>query len=176
MSTMSLRLPESIHSQLKTLAKQEGVSINQLVVTAVAEKLSALMTAEYLAKRARRGSREEFDRDKLAEGLSKALTRRPVGSDAAGEAADEIEAAWAFADAATVAASIGDARAESYAHGYLASLYEMRGRLDERGRWYLPLESIGDLVGHAGPVFVQARIRSADAGAPGTLSNVISVP
>ena len=38
------------------------------------------------------GTREEFDRDKLAEGLSKALTRRPVGSEAAGEAADQIEA------------------------------------------------------------------------------------
>lgn len=39
------------------------------------------------------GTREEFDRDKLADGLSKALTRRPVGADAADEAADEIEAA-----------------------------------------------------------------------------------
>ncbi|MEX1296356.1 MAG: transcriptional regulator NrdR [Candidatus Limnocylindrales bacterium] len=39
------------------------------------------------------GSREEFDRDKLAEGLKKALVRRPVGPTAADEAADEIEAA-----------------------------------------------------------------------------------
>ena len=39
------------------------------------------------------GTREEFDRDKLADGLSKALTRRPVGDDAADAAADEIEAA-----------------------------------------------------------------------------------
>ncbi len=37
------------------------------------------------------GSREEFDRDKLAAGLAKALTRRPVGRDAAEEAADAIE-------------------------------------------------------------------------------------
>ena len=37
------------------------------------------------------GSREEFDRDKLAAGLTKALTRRPVGRDAAEEAADAIE-------------------------------------------------------------------------------------
>lgn len=56
-----MRLPESIHGQLKLLAKQDGVSINQLVVTAVAEKLSALMTAEYLEERARRGSRERFE-------------------------------------------------------------------------------------------------------------------
>ncbi len=38
-------------------------------------------------------TREEFDRDKLADGLSRALTRRPVGADAADEAADAIEAA-----------------------------------------------------------------------------------
>jgi transcriptional repressor NrdR len=39
------------------------------------------------------GRREEFDRDKLAAGLAKALTRRPVEADAAVRAADEIEAA-----------------------------------------------------------------------------------
>jgi transcriptional repressor NrdR len=39
------------------------------------------------------GSREEFERDKLAAGLAKALTRRPVGPGAADEAADAIEAA-----------------------------------------------------------------------------------
>ncbi|MDP8905407.1 MAG: transcriptional regulator NrdR [Chloroflexota bacterium] len=39
------------------------------------------------------GRREEFDRDKLAAGLAKALTRRPVPSDSAVKAADEIEAA-----------------------------------------------------------------------------------
>jgi transcriptional repressor NrdR len=39
------------------------------------------------------GRREEFDRDKLATGLSRALTRRPVADDAAAKAAEEIEAA-----------------------------------------------------------------------------------
>jgi transcriptional repressor NrdR len=39
----------------------------------------------------RDGTRQEFDRDKLAEGLAKALTRRPVPADAAERAADEIE-------------------------------------------------------------------------------------
>ncbi|HET7677620.1 MAG TPA: transcriptional regulator NrdR [Candidatus Limnocylindrales bacterium] len=38
------------------------------------------------------GRREEFDRDKLAAGLAKALTRRPVAPDAAETAADSIEA------------------------------------------------------------------------------------
>ena len=39
------------------------------------------------------GRREEFDREKLATGLSRALTRRPVADDAAEKAAEEIEAA-----------------------------------------------------------------------------------
>ena len=40
----------------------------------------------------RGGVRQEFDRDKLASGLAKALTRRPVPAGAADRAADEIEA------------------------------------------------------------------------------------
>ena len=48
MSTLSLRLPESLHKQLKAVAERDGVSINQFIATAVAEKLSALTTAEYL--------------------------------------------------------------------------------------------------------------------------------
>jgi hypothetical protein len=59
-STLSLRLPESIHRTLAELAKREGISINQLINSAVAEKLAALMTEEYLEQRAKRGSRRRF--------------------------------------------------------------------------------------------------------------------
>ena len=62
MSTMSLRLPASLHRQAKVLARQEGVSINQLVTTALAEKISALAAGEYLKNRAQHGSRRKFDR------------------------------------------------------------------------------------------------------------------
>ncbi len=61
MSTLSLRLPESLHKRVKELASQEGISINQFIATAVAEKMSALLTEEYLEERARRGSRERDD-------------------------------------------------------------------------------------------------------------------
>lgn len=61
MSTLSLRLPNSLHKQIRELAKREGISINQLITTAVAEKMSALMTVEYLEERAARGSREAFE-------------------------------------------------------------------------------------------------------------------
>ena len=60
MSTMSLRLPESLHEKVRELAEREGISINQLVTTALAEKISALLTQEYLEARAARGSRHEF--------------------------------------------------------------------------------------------------------------------
>jgi len=60
MSTLSLRLPESLHERARELAKQEGVSINQLIATALAEKISALDTVAYLDERASRASREAF--------------------------------------------------------------------------------------------------------------------
>lgn len=60
MSALSLRLPESLHRQIRVLAKREGVSINQFLATAASEKIAALMTEEYLEKRARRGSRKKF--------------------------------------------------------------------------------------------------------------------
>ena len=49
MSALSLRLPNSLHERARDLAEREGISINQLVSTALAEKMSALMTEEYLA-------------------------------------------------------------------------------------------------------------------------------
>jgi len=60
MSALSLRLPNSLHEQLRELARQEGVSINQLINSAVAEKMAALMTVDYLKERAERGSRQKF--------------------------------------------------------------------------------------------------------------------
>jgi hypothetical protein len=61
-STISLRLPESLHRKARELAKSEDVSINQLITTALAEKMSALMTVDYLQERAARGDRGRFER------------------------------------------------------------------------------------------------------------------
>ncbi len=61
MSTISLRIPDSLHLQIRKLADQDGISINQFISTAAAEKLAALMTVDYLAERAKRGSREKFE-------------------------------------------------------------------------------------------------------------------
>lgn len=61
MSALKLRLPDSLHDQVRVLASQDNVSMNQFIALAVAEKVSALMTVDYLAQRAKRGSREKFD-------------------------------------------------------------------------------------------------------------------
>jgi hypothetical protein len=60
MSTLSLRLPNSIHRHAKRLAESEGISINQLISTAVAEKLSAIDTERYLSERASNASVAKF--------------------------------------------------------------------------------------------------------------------
>ena len=60
MTVLSLRLPESLHRKLAELAESEGISINQLINSAVAEKMAALLTEEYLSERGKRGSRRKF--------------------------------------------------------------------------------------------------------------------
>ena len=60
MSTLSLRLPDSLHNNLKRAADEDGISINQFISLAVAEKLSALQTYDIIAERAKGASRESF--------------------------------------------------------------------------------------------------------------------
>jgi len=60
MSTISLRLPHSLHDSARQLAAKESISINQLITLALAEKVSALTTEEYIGKRAKRGDRQKF--------------------------------------------------------------------------------------------------------------------
>ena len=60
MSALNLRLPNSIHRHIGDIASQEGVSINQFIVSAVSEKVSAIMTEQYLLKRARQDRKGAF--------------------------------------------------------------------------------------------------------------------
>ncbi|MCR5764581.1 MAG: DUF6290 family protein [Treponema sp.] len=60
MSTMSLRLPDSYHTAVKDIATQDNISINQFIVSAVAEKIAAFETQQYLEKRAQRASKDKF--------------------------------------------------------------------------------------------------------------------
>jgi hypothetical protein len=56
----TLRLQPSLRSEAERLAAADGVSLDQFVNVALAEKLSALETESYLSARAARGRREAF--------------------------------------------------------------------------------------------------------------------
>ena len=60
MATLSVRLPNSIHEAIRTLAAEDDVSINQFVVSAVTEKLTALDTERIIESRAKRADRNKF--------------------------------------------------------------------------------------------------------------------
>jgi len=76
MSALNLRLPNSIHRHIREIAKSEGVSINQFISSAVAEKISAIATQEYLTKRAERADKTEFKNI-----LDQVPNRKPVDGD-----------------------------------------------------------------------------------------------
>ena len=60
MGNLSLRMPDSYHTAVKEIAMQDNISINQFIVSAVAEKIAAFETQSYLENRAGRASRENF--------------------------------------------------------------------------------------------------------------------
>ncbi len=76
MGALSLRLPESIHRHIREIAKIEGVSINQLISSAIAEKISAIMTEDYLKSRI-----ERADINDMEAILNKVTDRKPVKGD-----------------------------------------------------------------------------------------------
>lgn len=62
MSTLTIRISESLRRSIEALAKEEGYSIDQFLASAAAEKMAALRTLEYLRREAAGGRREDFDR------------------------------------------------------------------------------------------------------------------
>ena len=50
-STYPLRLPTSMKDAVARVSKEDNTSINQFVVVAVAEKLSAMRTEDFFAER-----------------------------------------------------------------------------------------------------------------------------
>ncbi len=61
MNTISLNRPESLHQRMQEVANKDQVSIDQFVISAIAEKISALMTRDYLEERAKRASKAKFE-------------------------------------------------------------------------------------------------------------------
>jgi hypothetical protein len=61
-STFPLRLPKSVKAAVEKLAREEGISMNQFVATAVAEKLAVMGAAAYFAERKGRADLDAFRR------------------------------------------------------------------------------------------------------------------
>jgi hypothetical protein len=61
-STYPLRLPRSVKTEVERRAKEDGVSVNQFVATAVAEKLAVMNSATFFAERRARADFKAFDR------------------------------------------------------------------------------------------------------------------
>ena len=62
MNALTVELPDWLHSGIKTLAEQEGCTINQFLTSAAAEKMAAMKTLDYLRREAAEGKREDFER------------------------------------------------------------------------------------------------------------------
>lgn len=62
MSTVEEVIPDSLMRQIRELAEREGVTVEQFISSAAAEKAAAWMTVEYLRMRASRGDRQSFER------------------------------------------------------------------------------------------------------------------
>ena len=83
-SALNVRLPDSLHQQVRELAERDRISINQFIALAVAEKVSSLVAMEYVRQRMLRGNRARFDR--VLEKISAAnnppddVDRLPAGS------------------------------------------------------------------------------------------------
>ena len=69
MSIVNVQIPDSLHKSLSDLAEREarhqggrdGISLDRFISTAIAAKLSALMTENYLGERAKRGNRGKYE-------------------------------------------------------------------------------------------------------------------
>lgn len=60
-ATYPLKLPLSVKKAAQRLAKEDGVSLNQWIAVAVAEKVGVVETsAEFFARRANKGGKRAF--------------------------------------------------------------------------------------------------------------------
>jgi len=76
MSTLKVDIPDSLRRRAESLAKADGIPIEQFIATALAEKVAVLDADLYIRSRASRGSREKFERV-----LAKVPDAEPEGQD-----------------------------------------------------------------------------------------------
>ena len=61
MTALTIRLPNSVHESIKALARKDGISVNQFIASAAAEKMASFQTLDYLRREAALGKREDFE-------------------------------------------------------------------------------------------------------------------
>ncbi len=76
MSTMNIKVPDSLLKQAQEMAEKENMTLEQFINSALAEKMAAWMTVEYLEQRAARGDRRKFE-----QALSKVPDIEPDSTD-----------------------------------------------------------------------------------------------
>lgn len=76
MKTIQIRLPDSIHSRVKRLASEEGVSLNGFVVTSVSNEVVRQETSDFFKEAA-----SKFDPKAFAEALSAVPDVPPLEED-----------------------------------------------------------------------------------------------
>jgi len=62
MNALTIELPESLYRKVAELARTDGISVEQFVATAAAEKMASLLTTDYLRREAALGSWADFER------------------------------------------------------------------------------------------------------------------
>ncbi len=62
MSALTIRLPNSVHESIKELARRDGISVNQFIASAAAEKMASVQTLDYLRREGALGKRKDFEK------------------------------------------------------------------------------------------------------------------
>ena len=62
MTALTIRLPNSVHETIKDLARRDGISVNQFIASAAAEKMASFLTLDHLKREAAKGTRKDFNK------------------------------------------------------------------------------------------------------------------
>ena len=60
MQTMSLRMPDYLKTAIQDVCEGEKISLNQFIVNALSEKVSALQTVDIIEQKANSASKKDF--------------------------------------------------------------------------------------------------------------------
>jgi hypothetical protein len=77
MKTLQVRLPENVHSRVKRLSREEGVSLNQFIVTSVSNEVVREETRDFF-----RNAASHFDPKAFADALAAVPDAPPAQEDA----------------------------------------------------------------------------------------------